>query len=66
MPSIMQDIKSLHPLSIFFIFEPPYLALTAFSRVTPPIQMHDQTILTRSFDPMNQHLTPAEVGSQSY
>ena len=28
MPSIMQDIKSLHPLLIFFIFEPPYLALT--------------------------------------
>ena len=27
MPSIMQDIKSLHPLLIFFIFEPPYLAL---------------------------------------
>ena len=26
MPSIMQDIKSLHPLLIFFIFEPPYLA----------------------------------------
>ena len=39
--------------------------LAAFSRVTPPIQMHDQTILTR-FDPMNQHLTPAEVGSGSY
>ena len=36
--------------------------LTAFSRVTPPIQMHDQTILTRSFDPM----MPAEVGSRSY
>ena len=28
MPSNMQDIKSLHPLSIFFIFEPPYLALS--------------------------------------
>ena len=27
MPSIMQDIKSLHPLLFFFIFEPPYLAL---------------------------------------
>ena len=27
MPSIMQDIKSLHPLLSFFIFEPPYLAL---------------------------------------
>ena len=27
MPSIMQDIKSLNPLLIFFIFEPPYLAL---------------------------------------
>ena len=27
MPSIMQYIKSLHPLLIFFIFEPPYLAL---------------------------------------
>ena len=26
--------------------------LAAFPRVTPPIQMHDQTILTRSFDPM--------------
>ena len=40
--------------------------LAAFSQVTPPIQMHDQTILTQSFDPMNQHLTPAEVGSRSY
>ena len=36
-------------------------ALTAFSRVTPPIWMHDQTILTRSFDPMYQHLMPAEI-----
>ena len=27
MPSIMQDIKSLHPLLFFFIFEPLYLAL---------------------------------------
>ena len=33
MPSIMQDIKSLHPLLIFFIFEPPYLALTHWGRV---------------------------------
>ena len=29
--------------------------LTAFSRVTPPIRVHDQTILTRSFDPMDYH-----------
>ena len=35
--------------------------LTAFSWVTPSIRMHDQMILTRSFDPM----MPAEVGSQS-
>ena len=33
MPSIMQDIKSLHPLLIFFIFEPPYLALKQFSEL---------------------------------
>ena len=29
--------------------------LKAFSRVTPPIRMHDQTILTRSFDPTYHH-----------
>ena len=40
--------------------------LAAFSRVTPPIEMHDQTILTRSFDPMCPHLTQAKVGSRSY
>ena len=33
--------------------------LKAFSRVTPPIRMHDQAILTRSFDPM----MAGEVGS---
>ena len=27
--------------------------LTAFSQVTPPIRVHDQTILTQSFDPMD-------------
>ena len=27
MSSIMYNIKCLHPLLIFFIFEPPYLAL---------------------------------------
>ena len=27
MSSIMYNIKFLHPLLIFFIFEPPYLAL---------------------------------------
>ena len=27
--------------------------LAAFSRVTPPIRVQDQTILTRSFDPMD-------------
>ena len=43
MPSIMQDIKSLHPLLFFFIFEPPYLALSqvtathirVYSRLAP-------------------------------
>ena len=40
--------------------------LKAFSRVTPPIRMHDQTILTRSFDPTYHHLMSAEVGSRSY
>ena len=40
--------------------------LAPFSQVTLPIQMHDQTILTRSFDPMHQHLTPAEVGPRLY
>ena len=34
MPSTMQDIKSLHPLLIFFIFEPPYLALNHLFSLT--------------------------------
>ena len=40
--------------------------LKAFSRVTPPIRMHDQTILTWSFDPTHHHLMSAEVGSRLY
>ena len=43
--------------------------LKAFSRVTPPIQMHDQTsltCLTQSFDPTYHHLMSAEVGSRSH
>ena len=40
--------------------------LTAFSRVTPPIQMTIKQFLTRSFDSRYKHLTPAEVGSRSY
>ena len=33
MSSIMYKIKSLQPLLIFFIFEPPYLALN--NQITP-------------------------------
>ena len=35
MSSIMYKIKSLQPLLIFFIFEPPYLALRVWKQKNP-------------------------------